>query len=72
MGTEALKNKKYIIRFNRVEVTAIIPSSGGEIVNNSTILITTLDEAKKILSNNGINVSKIDSYVLVNDEEDLI
>ena len=72
MGTEALKSKKYIIRFNRVEVTAIIPSSGGEIVNNSTILITTLDEAKKILINNGINVSKIDSYVPVNGEEDLI
>lgn len=68
MDTETLTNKKYIIRFNQTEVTTIIPSSGGEIVNNSPILITTLHSAKTFLMNNGIDTSKIESYTPTNNE----
>lgn len=69
MDTETLKEKKFIIRFNTKEVVAIIPASGGEIVTDAQVLISTLDKAQILLSNSGINTSKIENYVPVNTDE---
>ena len=55
--------KKYIVRFNGIEVLAVLPvSDGSEILGTPQLLITSLERAKIMLDALGVDTTVLDEY----------
>jgi hypothetical protein len=60
--------KQYMIKYNTDEVVSIgeAPTSGA-IVSGTSYVIETLDNAKIMLSNIGIDITKLEEYKPIRD-----
>lgn len=55
--------KKYVVRFNGLQVLAVIPvADGSEVLGTAQMLITSLERAKIMLAALGVDTTVLDEY----------
>jgi len=53
---------KYLIIYNETEIMSITPVAGAEILSTQNMIVSSLEEAKTMLTALGVNTQKIDDY----------